>query len=58
MIWYRICAKCNGVIYKGEGVHLQGYHINGHEFWRHKHIELCKERCNLRPKDLCRKFEP
>ena len=41
--WYRICSRCNGPIYKGEGQIVGKCKNDGCTFWQHKKYGLCQK---------------
>ena len=53
MGWIRVCCRCNGLIYKGEGKYIPSKNYGNRYFMVHKTVTLCKERCDLRvPEDI------
>ena len=41
--WYRICSRCNGIIFKGEGQIIRKCKNDGCTFWQHKKYGLCQK---------------
>ena len=41
--WYRICSRCNGPIYKGEGKIIGKCKNDGCVTWQHKKYGLCQK---------------
>ena len=41
--WYRICSRCNGIIFKGEGQIIGKCKTDGCTFWHHKKYGLCQK---------------
>ena len=56
--YIRICCRCNGIIYKGEGKFKDSVNYGKRHFMVHKLVTLCKERHNLRiPEDIKKLME-
>ena len=41
--WYRICSRCNGIIFKGEGKIIGKCKSDSTKFWQHKKYGLCQK---------------
>lgn len=41
--WHRICSRCNGPIYKGEGQIIGKCKTDDTKFWQHKKYGLCQK---------------
>ena len=41
--WHRICSRCNGPIYKGEGKIIGRCKTDGCTTWQHKKYGLCQK---------------
>ena len=41
--WYRICSRCNGIIFKGEGKIIGKCKTDDTRFWHHKKYGLCQK---------------
>ena len=41
--WHRICSRCNGPIYKGEGQIIGKCKTDDTRFWQHKKYGLCQK---------------
>ena len=46
--WCRVCSRCNGLVYAGEGQHIPSRNYGPKHFIVHKTVELCKHRQRLR----------
>ena len=46
--WVRVCCRCNGLIFKGEGKYVDSVNYGKRHFMQHKSVELCKQRHKLR----------